>query len=375
MTHIVPAGRFDEGPKEAGKVLVIDDEENICKSCEAVLRDEGYAVTTFNKPSDGLKRLREEDIDLILLDLKMPEADGIEVLKELRAHHRETLVVVITGYASVETAVASLKLGAFDYVSKPFTPDELSLAVKRAFEHKRMVADYRKMNEERMMRSEKLASIGRLAAGIAHEINNPLTSVLTFSSLLLKKAENDDQKEKLGIIVQETTRCRRIVRDLLNFARQGEPKKEECSINQVIDSALSLTGNQMKIGDKRIAVKKELGELPLLQLDPNQMLEVFVNIMINAIDAMPRGGELTLATCLAQDGKTVEIVVSDTGCGIPRQNLARIFDPFFTTKEAGKGTGLGLSVTYGIIDRHNGSIDVDSEVGRGTTLTIRLPVE
>jgi signal transduction histidine kinase len=375
MTHIVPAGRFDEGPKEAGKVLVIDDEENICKSCEAVLRDEGYAVTTFNKPSDGLKRLREEDIDLILLDLKMPEADGIEVLKELRAHHRETLVVVITGYASVETAVASLKLGAFDYVSKPFTPDELSLAVKRAFEHKRMVADYRKMNEERMMRSEKLASIGRLAAGIAHEINNPLTSVLTFSSLLLKKAENDDQKEKLGIIVQETTRCRRIVRDLLNFARQGEPKKEECSINQVIDSALSLTGNQMKIGDKRIAVKKELGELPLLQLDPNQMLEVFVNIMINAIDAMPQGGELSLATRLAQDGKTVEIRASDTGCGIPRQNLARIFDPFFTTKEAGKGTGLGLSVTYGIIDRHNGSIDVDSEVGRGTTLTIRLPVE
>jgi signal transduction histidine kinase len=367
--------RYDGRSADAGKVLVIDDEENICKSCAEVLQDDGYTVTAFTKPSDGLKSLREEDIDLVLLDLKMPEADGIEVLKEIRARHRETLVVVITGYASVETAVASLKLGAFDYVSKPFTPDELSLAVKRAFEHKRLVADYRKMSEQRLMRSEKLASIGRLAAGIAHEINNPLTSVLTFSSLLLRKAEKDDQKEKLEIIVKETTRCRQIVRDLLNFARQGEPKKEECCINQIIESALSLTKNQLKMSEMRIAVQKELGELPLLQLDPNQMLEVFVNIIINAIDAMPQGGELNFTTSLAQGGKTIEIRASDTGYGIPRENLAKVFDPFFTTKDAGKGTGLGLSVTYGIIDRHNGTIDVESEIGKGTTFIIKLPVE
>jgi signal transduction histidine kinase len=367
--------RHDGRSTGAGKVLVIDDEENICKSCAEVLQDDGYVVMAFTKPSDGLKSLREEDIDLVLLDLKMPEADGIEVLKEIRARHRETLVVVITGYASVETAVASLKLGAFDYVSKPFTPDELSLAVKRAFEHKRLVADYRKMSEQRLMRSEKLASIGRLAAGIAHEINNPLTSVLTFSSLLLKKVENDDQKEKLEIIVKETTRCREIVRNLLNFARQGEPKKEECSINQVIETALSLTKNQVKVSENRITVRKDLGELPLLQLDPNQMLEVFVNITINAIDAMPQGGELKMTTGLSQGGKLVEIRASDTGYGISRENLARVFDPFFTTKDAGKGTGLGLSVTYGIIDRHNGTIDVESEPGKGTTFIIKLPVE
>ena len=375
MVDEMPAGRHDGRSIDPGKVLVIDDEENICKSCAEVLQDDGYAVTTFTKPSDALKYLHDEDIDLILLDLKMPEADGIEVLKQLRAHHRETLVVVITGYASVETAVASLKLGAFDYVSKPFTPDELSLAAKRAFEHKRLVADYRKMNEQRLMRSEKLASIGRLAAGIAHEINNPLTSVLTFSSLLLRKAEIEDQKEKLEIIVKETTRCRQIVRDLLNFARQGEPKKEECNINQVIESALSLTKNQLKMSEMRIAVKKELEELPLLQLDPDQMLEVFVNIIINAIDAMPQGGELNFTTRLTQGGKTVEIRASDTGYGIPRENLAKIFDPFFTTKDAGKGTGLGLSVTYGIIDRHNGTIDVESEVRKGTTFIIKLPME
>jgi two-component system NtrC family sensor kinase len=224
------------------------------------------------------------------------------------------------------------------------------------------------------LRSEKLASIGRLAAGIAHEINNPLTSVLTFSSLLLRRTEKEEQKEKLDIIVKETTRCREIVRDLLNFARHGEPKKEKCSINQVIESALSLTKNQLKVSEMRIAVQKELGELPLLQLDPNQMLEVIVNIIINALDAMAEGGELGIKTGLTEDAKAVEIKISDTGYGISKENLEKVFDPFFTTKEVGKGTGLGLAVTYGIIDGHNGTIDVESEVGKGTTFVIRLPL-
>lgn len=230
-----------------------------------------------------------------------------------------------------------------------------------------------RLNRQHLMRSEKLASIGRLAAGIAHEINNPLTSVLTFSSLLLRKAE-DGQKEKLDIIVKETTRVREIVRRLLNFSRQTEPRKENCNINLVVESALSLTKNQLKARENTITVKKELGELPSLQLDPNQMLEVFVNIIINAMDAMAKGGELGIETGLTADAKAVEIRISDTGCGISKENLEKVFDPFFTTKEVGKGTGLGLAVTYGIIDGHNGSIDVESEVGKGTMFVIKLPL-
>jgi two-component system NtrC family sensor kinase len=230
-----------------------------------------------------------------------------------------------------------------------------------------------RLNRQHLMRSEKLASIGRLAAGIAHEINNPLTSVLTFSSLLLRKAE-DGQKEKLDIIVTETTRCREIVRRLLNFSRQTEPRKENCNINLVVESALSLTKNQLKVRENSITVRKELGELPLLQLDPNQMLEVFINIIINAVDAMVKGGELAIRTGLTEDAKAVEIRISDTGYGIAEENLEKVFDPFFTTKEVGKGTGLGLAVTYGIIDGHNGSIDVESEVGKGTMFVIRLPL-
>jgi signal transduction histidine kinase len=233
--------------------------------------------------------------------------------------------------------------------------------------------EIKRLNRQHLMRSEKLASIGRLAAGIAHEINNPLTSVLTFSSLLLRKAE-DGQKEKLEIVVKETTRCREIVRRLLNFSRQTEPRKENCDINLVIGSALSLTKNQLNAREHHISVKENLGELPSLQIDPNQMLEVFINMIINAVDAMAQGGELTITTGLTADARTVEIKISDTGYGIAKENLEKVFDPFFTTKEVGKGTGLGLAVTYGIIDGHNGSIDVESEVGKGTMFVIRLPL-
>jgi len=233
--------------------------------------------------------------------------------------------------------------------------------------------EIRKLTEQHLMRSEKLASIGRLAAGIAHEINNPLTSVLTFSSLLLRKAE-EGQREKLEIIVKETTRCREIVRGLLNFARQSEPKKELCEVNRIIEAALSLTKNQLKVSEKKISVETELGDLPSVHIDPNQMLEVFVNIIINAVDAMPQGGTIRVHSARLKSEPFIEIRFSDTGCGIPKENLEKIFDPFFTTKEAGKGTGLGLAVIYGIVERHNGSIDVESEVGKGTTFIVKLPI-
>jgi len=230
-----------------------------------------------------------------------------------------------------------------------------------------------RLNEQRMARSEKLASVGRLAAGIAHEINNPLTSVLTFSSLLLRKAE-DEQKEKLGIIVKETTRCREIVKGLLNFARQSESKREQCDLNEIIENAIKLTKNQLKVSDNHITIVREFEELPALEIDRNQMLEVFINMIINAVDAMPKGGELKASTRLLGEEKAVEIRISDTGNGIPKENLEKIFDPFFTTKDAGKGTGLGLAVTYGIIEGHGGTIDVASEVGKGTSFVITLPL-
>jgi two-component system NtrC family sensor kinase len=235
--------------------------------------------------------------------------------------------------------------------------------------------EIRRLNQQRLMRSEKLAAIGRLAAGIAHEINNPLTSVLTFSSILLRKAE-DWQRERLDIIVKETTRCREIVRGLLDFARQSEPKKEISDVNRIIETALTLTKNQLaKAREKAIGVVKELGTLPAIPVDPNQILEVLVNILINAVDAMPQKGMLKVTSRKVESEPSIEIRIADTGDGISPENLGKIFDPFFTTKEAGKGTGLGLAVSHGIVERHNGTIDVESTVGQGTTFIIRLPLE
>jgi len=227
-----------------------------------------------------------------------------------------------------------------------------------------------------LTRSERLASIGRLAAGVAHEINNPLTGVLTFAHMLRKDApEGSQQREDIQTVIDATTRCKKIVRGLLDFSRQGEPEKKLSDLNEVLREALNLTQNQARIG--RIEVAEEMDPvLPQLVIDANQIQEVAVNLLFNAMDAMPDGGNLTVRTrCLDEkDGKWVEFDVSDTGCGIPAENLEQVFDPFFTTKPAGQGTGLGLATAYGIVTQHGGRINVSSEADRGTTVTVRLPV-
>jgi two-component system NtrC family sensor kinase len=227
-----------------------------------------------------------------------------------------------------------------------------------------------------LTRSERLASIGRLAAGVAHEINNPLTGVLTFAHLLHDAAPAGSQDQKdLATIIEATVRCKDIVRGLLNFARQSEPHKRLSDLNEVLHGALSLTRNQARI--HQIAIAEEFDPaLPPLVVDPNQIQEVAVNGIVNAIDAMPDGGRITLRTRAVEVQGTpwAEFDISDTGCGIPSENLDRVFDPFFTTKQTGKGTGLGLAVSYGIVTEHGGEIRIASEVNRGTTLTVRLPI-
>ncbi|MCK4784235.1 MAG: cache domain-containing protein [Desulfobacteraceae bacterium] len=227
-----------------------------------------------------------------------------------------------------------------------------------------------------LTRSERLAAVGRLAAGIAHEINNPLTGVLTFSHMLLKEApENSQQKEDIETIIDSTTRCRDIIRGLLNFSRQSEPQKTMEDLNEVLQEALNLTRNQASLN--RIAVKKALDtQLPKVVIDPHQIQEVAVNIILNALDAMPDDGILTVLT-RAVDGSEdqwVEFEISDDGRGISPENIEHIFDPFFTTKPVGKGTGLGLAISHGIVTEHGGEINISSELNRGTTVTVRLPI-
>lgn len=230
--------------------------------------------------------------------------------------------------------------------------------------------------QTQLFHSDKLASIGRLAAGIAHEINNPLTGVLTYSSFLLKRTKDDPEvKSDLETIVRETKRCREIVKDLLDFARPISPNQQSLNINDVIERALNILANQLSYN--HIVVQKELkGSLPDVRIDSGQLQQVFINLLVNATDAIgEKGGIISLSTSAVEsEGKEyVQIEMTDEGCGIAPENLSKIFEPFYSTKDQ-KGTGLGLSIVWGIIDKHQGIISVDSETGKGSTFTIRLPV-
>ena len=240
----------------------------------------------------------------------------------------------------------------------------------------------RKLSEaqRQIYQSQKLAAVGQLAAGVAHEINNPLTGVLSYSSFLLKRAQDKPEfREDLEVIVRETKRCRGIVQGLLDFARQSPPEKHESDVGEIFERAIRIV--QTQIDPLRVELRKDVhAGLPKIYADANQIQQVLVNLLLNANDAMTQnGGTLTLTAGLARDGASapaqpeeIEIHVSDTGCGIAPENLPKIFDPFFSTKGP-KGTGLGLAVAWGIVEKHNGRIEVESEVGKGTTFRILLP--
>jgi len=243
---------------------------------------------------------------------------------------------------------------------------------------------YERIRDEthmKLVRSVKLASLGQLSAGIAHEINNPLTAVLSYSSLLLEKAQEEKEKKWLNIIVDETKRCRNIVAGLLEFARQSTPEKITTQVNDIVNRAISLVENKESFHNINI-IKKLDQNLPKVRVDRGQIYQVLTNLIINAGDAMEGKGTLTvqsqpftIESKIADDHHFVEVSITDTGCGIPEQNMERLFDPFFTTKGPTVGTGLGLSICFGIIKRHGGNITVHSVVEEGSTFIIHLPVE
>jgi two-component system NtrC family sensor kinase len=230
-----------------------------------------------------------------------------------------------------------------------------------------------KAMQAHLIQSEKLAGVGKLAAGVAHEINNPLTCVLTNSSLILSDLPPDDpRREDLQTIVDETLRCRKIVKGLLDFARQTKPQKQTISLNKVAEDVLSLVKNQASFQNVSIGTELDSGIPPVLA-DADQMRQVVLNIILNAADAMPQGGTLRVRSCLEPESSRVMLKISDTGPGIPAEIQNRLFEPFFTTKKT--GTGLGLAIAYGIMERHKGELKLESSPGHGTTISVILPTD
>jgi len=224
-----------------------------------------------------------------------------------------------------------------------------------------------------LIRTEKLASLGELVAGIAHELNNPLTGLMIHASLISHDPRLDDGlAEDCRVVIHEATRCSKIIKELLDFARVSEPQKVMQSVSKAIDQAIALIEHNVDFKDIEI-IKEYDPDLPEILMDASQIEQVFVNMIINAGQAMPQGGKLVIRTGVSASGDHIYIRVEDTGCGIPEENIGKIFDPFFSTK-GNKGTGLGLSVSYGIIQSHGGEIEVDSKLGTGTAFIITLPI-
>lgn len=285
-------------------------------------------------------------------------------------------IIVLQPLRQVVDATQHVAAGDLNYAIQLPQRDELGVMARSFNEMTRKLAE----TQRQLFQSEKLASVGRLAAGVAHEINNPLTGVLTYSSFLLKRVEDKpEMKDDLEVIVRETKRCREIVKGLLDFARQSPLEKNRVRLNEVIERSVQILANQL--AKRKVQIIRQLAaDLPEIEADANQLQQVLVNLIMNAGDAMhENGGVITIASALVRDeaeanARFIRLQVRDTGCGIPPENLSKIFEPFFSTKGQ-KGNGLGLAIVWGIIEKHNGRIAVESTVGEGTVFTILLPLK
>ncbi len=297
------------------------------------------------------------DIMRKLRDPSIGERGKLPITKvNIRTCHGEEIPVEMTAAIIYEDGKESATAAIFN-----------DLREKLAVEKKLKEA------QSQVMQTEKMASLGRLAAGVAHEINNPLTSILLYGNIMQEKLESTNPvKKNLDYILEDAERCRDIVKNLLAYSRQTSPKKDIFLLNALVNESLSLIRDQKLF--MHIEVIKDLTSFPIyVEADRSQLCQVVINLIINAIDAMSGSGTLTLTTSGEPRSGIGYLEVSDTGCGIPEENLSKVFDPFFTTKAPGKGTGLGLSMSYGILEENRGKIYVKKTGPAGTTIAIKLP--
>jgi len=367
--------------REKPNVLVADDEPNILRAMSLILKSE-FDVALVENGDKAIKKIQQGiDFDVVSLDLQMHGMSGIETLKAVKQLSPSTEVLIITAHSDVESVKAALKLGAYDYVDKPFSNAELLESVHKGVKRRKNAIGAKKTRDQldftkaQLIQSEKFSAIGQMLSGVAHELNNPLASIMGLSELLLMKEFSPDKtRQYMENINKNSLLCKNIVQKLLTFSRKQESKHKYIQINQVIKSTLDLKQHDFKIDC--IHVVKQLDDnLPGTMADFYELQQVFLNIINNANQAIKihaKTGKLTINSSF--DKKFINIKFLDTGPGIPKENLQKIFEPLFTTKERGKGTGLGLSICYEIIKKHQGNIFVASDYGKGSCFVIKLPV-
>ncbi len=308
-------------------------------------------------------------------DLKLRQPTEEEITRALQALRKfapeDQLNCGACGYRTCrEKAIAVCQGLAEPEMCLPYLVEELEETCKKLqTSHVELQSA-----QQRLIETERLASMGQLSAGVAHEINNPLGTVLLYSHMLLKQLrDGDPRRADLQMIASEATRCKTIVRGLLDFARQSRVAKAPTDLAALVRDVFTIMATKAQAAGVTLARNVPEG-LPPMMLDAAQIKQLLVNLVHNGIDAISGGGQVTVGARLRDGGRSVEIQVADTGCGIPEENLSRLFTPFFTTKEMGQGTGLGLAICYGVVKMHSGDIAVESHVGKGATFTVTLPI-
>jgi signal transduction histidine kinase len=360
------------------KILLIEDNPGDVRLIREMLTEVpgvSWELESTGRLSTGLEYLGKQQPDIILLDLGLPDSQGLETLGKICSKTTTVPIVVLTGLDDEAIANQAVHKGAQDYLSKDDINGRLLWRVMRyAMERKRMEAEKGEI-ERRAQLASRLASIGELASGVAHEINNPLTGVIGYAQLLLARKDiPKDIRHDVEIINEGAQRVANIVKKLLAFARQTRPEQRYVNINELIRNTLDLQAYALAANNIKVSLQLAR-DLPMPIADPAQLQQVFLNLIMNAETEMKLAhdkGKLSIKT--EHVDNIIRISFKDNGPGIAKEILESIFDPFFTTREVGEGTGLGLSICYGIIKEHGGRIWAESEPGKGATLIIELPV-
>jgi signal transduction histidine kinase len=407
------------------RILIVDDEE-VVRNLFADYLGENYSCETAADAQAALELLARESFALVITDMQMPGLSGVELLRKITEHYKDTAVIIVSGINRTQRVMDAIRVGASDYLTKPCELDVLTISVERALERRMLLRNARRYERDlehrnaelagqkaemerlqaQVLHAEKMASLGQLAAGVAHELNNPAGFIYSNIELLKEyidrlksclsdydqlalpppaaariiaiKAEIDydnmlaDLDSILSDCYAGAERIRDVVQNLRLFSRLDEAEVKRVDLNEGIESTVRLLSGYYKSG--HINLLRDFGEIPQVNCYAAQLNQVWMNLLVNAAQAIGSGaGEVRITT--RYEGRTVMVSVSDNGPGISPEQQKKIFDPFFTTKPVGEGTGLGLSISHGIIERHGGKIKVESAPGRGTTFTISLPVD
>ncbi len=370
------------------RVLLVDDEDSYRNAIARRLERRHMIVSQAPDGTACLEYLAGNEVDVVVLDMKMPGISGMETFKGISKYYPGLQVIFLTGNAAVSEGVEGVKAGAFDYLSKPVEIDHLASKIRQAWEFKRLEAArerdkiFRRRLEKRMIHTQRLASLGTMSTGIAHEINNPLAIIKEsagFMRMVLEQSDKIPEQEMLfkclEKIEKSVDRARRITHQLLGYVRKQSRDLTPVDIVALIEDTMVLIKQKTQV--KKVSVQWDPEPEGQMQMytDPFQVRQVLINLLENAVDAVDVGGQIRLA--LYRQEQSVCLEVRDNGSGITPENMEKIFDPFFTTKpnvsENESGTGLGLFVVHKIMTGLSGSIRVESEPGHGATFTICLP--